>query len=945
MKVLYKILVIVFFTISLIQAQSNIIHKENKFYFGDRVIVKYKSETNTALQKTNSKIEKLFGITEISKTFISQENQTEQFREINKIYTIKYNLPFDPIYFIKKLKELPNIEWAEPFYLYKTTTVPNDPKFLDSTQTNLIQISAEQAWDLNTGSEDIIIAIVDTGIDWDHPDLADNIWINKNEIANNGIDDDQNGFVDDVRGWDFGGLDGTGDNNPNEDRADHGTHVAGIAGAVTNNNIGIASIGYNCKLMAVKTAQNNVRSDNGSALIAYGYQGIIYAADNGAKIINCSWGGYGYSRSSQEAINYAISKGALVVAAAGNDNNSDTFFPASYKGVLSVASVNSSDIRSSFSNYGNNVDVSAPGEQIYSTWFNDTYTSLTGTSMASPLTAGLAALVTNEFPEYSPLQVAEQVRVNTDDINSLNNNYKYKIGSGRINALKALSNKNSKSVRILNYSFSDGDNEIFESGDELTIEINFVNYLASTSNLTISILPQSSNISIINGTYIAGNVSTLENFNNSSDKFKIKINDNAASSITENILVQYSDGIYKDYEWIRVDINPAYRTQKSGNLNLTVTSKGSLGFDDFPNNSKGEGLIFKESNNLLFEGALMYGTSVKTIMNSARNSTSSSSDNDFYTLIPFTLNIPGEVADEQGLTVFNDNNAGNQSLKIKTELKTYSYSNSPNDNFIILDYTFNNTTSTQIDSFYVGIYTDFDIGKSSDNDYANYNLQNNFGYVYDDEDNPKNPVIGLALLNHENYGFFAMDIDGTNDSVSSYNGFTDLEKWKTLSGGVVYKSSGPSDISAVTSAGPFSILPNNKINIAFAIAGGDSLAEVTKAIMQSRIKYNVITGIKKNFSRIPTKFELKQNYPNPFNPTTTINYTVPTHFSPYQSEGFVSLKVYNILGKEIATLVNKKQKPGSYKVEFDASELSSGIYFYNLQYENLFETKKMVLIR
>jgi subtilisin family serine protease len=952
MKIFNKTAIILFFISFILSAQTNIIHKGNKYYFANRIIVKYKNQNTVHLQKAKSTTLKQFGITNIYNTFKIKENSDRQAQELNKIYTLEFNSPFNPVYLVKKIKELPEVEWAEPFYLYELSTEPNDPKFLDSTQTNLLQISAEQAWDINTGSDSIIIAIVDTGIDWDHPDLENNIWINKNEIADNGVDDDNNGYIDDIRGWDFGGLDGTSDNDPNEDKADHGTHVAGISSAVTNNNIGIASIGYNCKLMAVKTSQNNVRSDNGSALIAYGYQGIIYAADNGAKVINCSWGGYGYSIANQEAINYAISKGALIVAAAGNDNKSETFYPASYKGVLSVASVNSSDVRSSFSNYSNSVDVSAPGEQIYSTWYNNSYTSLTGTSMASPLTAGLAALVTNEFPNYTPLQIAEQIRVNTDNIDNLNSNYKYRIGTGRINAFKSLNNKNSKSVRILSYNIYDSNDEIFESGDELTIEINFINYLSPTTNLSISLLPQTSNISLVNGNFTAGSTATLESFNNSSNKFKIKISDNAPSNVTENILVQYSDGTYTDFEWITVDINPAYRTQKSGNLNLTVTSKGSLGFDDFPNNSKGEGLTFKESKNLLFEGALMYGTSLKTIVNSARNATSGSSDNDFFTTTPFTLKIPGNLADEQGLTIFNDNNAGTGTLKIETKLQTYSYSNTPNDNYIILEYSFYNTTSSSIDNFYVGIYSDFDIGTGSDNDFANYNSENNFGYVYDNEENPNNPIIGIALLNHENYGFFAMDIDGTNDSVSSYSGFSDLEKWKTLSSGITYKSSGPSDISAVTSAGPFSIVPQSKIIVSFCFAGGDSLSEVSEAIKQSRIKYLAITTVKDNNPKIPNSFNLYQNYPNPFNPTTTIKYsiTTPTQLNLSQgkreSEGvFVSLRVYNILGKEVAILVNKKQKPGSYKIQFDASKLSSGIYFYKLQSGNYIETKKMIMIK
>ncbi len=946
-----KIIYVFLFITPLLFSQPNIIHKNNKYYFGDRIIVKYKNNSNITLNKITNKLTEKFGITVINNTFKTQEHTTAQAKELAKIFTLKYSRPYNPLYVIKKIKEVHDVEWAEPFYLYQPAIIPNDQKFLDSTQTNLLQISAEKAWDITTGNDTIIIAIVDTGIDWDHPDLENNIWINKNEIANNGIDDDHNGFVDDIRGWDFGGLNGTSDNNPNEDKADHGTHVAGIAGAVTNNSIGIASIGYNCKIMAVKTSQNNIRQKNGIALIVYGYQGIIYAADNGAKVINCSWGGYGYSSANQEAINYAVSKGALVVAAAGNDNKSDPFFPADYNGVLSVASVNSSDIHSSFSNYGTSVDVSAPGEQIYSTWYNNSYTQLTGTSMASPLVAGLAGLVTNEFPNFNPLQIAEQIRVNTDKINNINTDYNYLIGSGRINAYKTLANKNSKSVRILNYSFSDNNDNIFESGEELSIEINFINYLAQTNNLTVSILPQSNDITVINGNYIAGSLATLEEFNNSTNKFKIKINNNASYGVTENILVKYTDGAYSDYEWITLDINPTYKTQKGRNINLTITSKGSLGFNDFPDNLKGDGLIFKNGKNLLFEGALMYGISEQKIINSARNSNSSSSDNDFNIILPFELNIPGFLADEQGLTIFDDNNAGNNSLKIKTTLQSFSYNDFSNGNFIILKYDFYNNSNSKIDNFYAGIYTDFDIGEYSNNDFAAYDFNNNFGYVYDNEKNPSNPVIAIALLNSERYGFFAMDIDGTNDSVSSYNGFSDLEKWKTLSNGLKYVNSGPSDISTVTSAGPFTLMPESKIEVAFAIAGGDSLNACIEAVNQSKIKYNsVITHITNSSNKQIISYNLQQNFPNPFNPVTTIKYTianVKTLHTSYQQETTqqVELKVYDILGREVATLVNKNQKPGNYQVTFNAQNLASGMYLYKLKTNNRIISKKMLLLK
>jgi hypothetical protein len=218
----------------------------------------------------------------------------------------------------------------------------------------------------------LLLVYVDTGVDFTHPDLAGNIFTNN-------ITDTE--FPGDTHGWDFGGESGTADNDPHEDisiysNGYHGTHVAGIASAVTNNSEGIASVGYNCSILPVKVSRNNNRSDNGLPYVVYGFEGIKYAADKGAKVINCSWGGYSYSNYEQEIINYAISKGALLLPLPGNDNTNELHYPSSYSGVLSVGWQNSgNDLRpvyivgneTSGGNYGTAVDVMAPGTSVLST--------------------------------------------------------------------------------------------------------------------------------------------------------------------------------------------------------------------------------------------------------------------------------------------------------------------------------------------------------------------------------------------------------------------------------------------------------------------------------------------------------------------------------------------------------------------------------------------------
>jgi serine protease len=403
-----------------------ILNANNALYMSNTVVIKLKDKPVVSLNKSvllSDNLNKALNEFKLNstKSFLLNNNSGTS---LDKIIIVKYNSNQDPWFVAKQLRSLKEVEWAEPKFVYPVVDfTPNDPSY--GSQYSLPLIKAPAAWSIIQGDTSVIIGIVDTGVDWPHPDLSANIWHNWGETPNNGIDDDHNGYVDDRRGWDFGGLgnnDGTPtpDNDPMEDRPDHGTNVAGIASAVTNNGVGVASIGFNCKIMPVKTSQDNIRSSTGSPLISFGFEGIVYAVDNHARIINCSWGGAGYSLLGQETINYAISKGALVVCAAGNDNSSETFYPANYEGVLSVAATDQNDHRASFSNYGHGIGVCAPGSGIYSTWQPNTYATLSGTSMASPLTAGVAALVAGKFPSYTPDQVREQVRVNCDDISSLN---------------------------------------------------------------------------------------------------------------------------------------------------------------------------------------------------------------------------------------------------------------------------------------------------------------------------------------------------------------------------------------------------------------------------------------------------------------------------------------------------------------------------------------------
>jgi serine protease len=350
---------------------------------------------------------------------------------LKRIYRITFDDPTKVDYLIGELERNSSIEYAEKVELIETTVTPNDPDFNPGDQWALYQINAEMAWDLSLGSSNVVVAIVDDAVEISHVDLTGAIWQNAGETPNNGVDDDGNGYIDDVSGFDVA----NNDNNPGPDAPvnayDHGTHVAGIAGATTNNGAGMASIGFGIELMAVK-------STNSASAVTHGYDGIIYAVESGADVINMSWGGSGQSATAQNIINYAYNQNIVLVAAAGNDNVSSTFYPAGYNNVISVASTTTGDAKSGFSNYGSWIDISAPGSGIWSTVPNNGYAIKQGTSMASPLVAGLCGLMLSLNPGLLAADVENCLLTTATDIDGANPSYINQLGAGRIDAFAAM---------------------------------------------------------------------------------------------------------------------------------------------------------------------------------------------------------------------------------------------------------------------------------------------------------------------------------------------------------------------------------------------------------------------------------------------------------------------------------------------------------------------------
>ncbi|MBS4028058.1 MAG: S8 family serine peptidase [Ignavibacteriales bacterium] len=921
---------------------------ETSEYFPDRIIVKLMPNVVPSISKTGFGIPSL----DLNLSHIIVSSVEPMFRkpvtpkkqddvDISKFYVVTYSAPIDPFTLANELSALDEVQYAEPWFIYKPSFTPNDPSY--GLQWGLPKVNAPAAWDIEQGSDTVKIGIVDSGVEWTHQDLSANIWNNPNEIPNNNTDDDNNGFIDDIHGWDFAGAQWQniqGDNNPSPmgSNNDHGTHVSGIASASTNNSTGVAGLGFNCKILPVKcSADNDTRGPGGVGYILTGYQGIAYAAMMGADAINCSWGGGGGSQTEQDLINFATQQGSLVIAAAGNDNSSGFFSPAGYQNVIGVAATGTNDARASYSNYGENIDVCAPGSNIYSTIYSNTYTYLSGTSMASPFVAGLAGLVKSHFPNYTAQQVGEQMRVTCDNIDGINPGYAGQLGRGRINANTALTNTTLPSIRMTSLAISDSfggnGNGYPQPSETLSINNVFQNFLAATSNATVQLTTTNTYVTIVSGTFAIGALGTLQTITNSATPFRVFVKANVPQSHKVSMKLTYTDGAFTDIQSFSFLVNPTYQTTNVNSIQLTLTNNGKLGFFDFPNNTQGVGCIFNGTNHL-FEGGLLIGNSTTKLVSVVRNP-NNAQDADFRSNAFFSLTSPGTVSDQDGSTNFTDSGAATANrLGLRVREYSYAYSGYPNDKYIIVRYDITNITTAAMSGVYVGQFYDWDLGTATAN-YSNYDETRSLAYVYDSGPGARREYIGMRALD---------SAAGCRALVNAAGiGLTRADKFNWVSQGFVTTTAGPADIHTVISSGPYNIDAGSTQTVAFAIVAGDSsLVNVQENSDAAKVKWEQIRStldVNDGNNSLPSQFALLNNYPNPFNPTTTLSFVI-SHSS------LVSVKVYDVLGREVATLLNNEwAKAGKHEIEFDASALTSGVYFYQLRAGNFSETKKFVLMK
>jgi len=959
------------------------------------IVIKLKSGTaapNGILLKGNARASQMLktaGVLSLRKAFAAStppllNKPSSGAVDISRIYFAAIPAGQDPVVVAKKLNASGEFEYAEPKYMNHIFDTPNDVDYVAHQALYFNQMNAAAGWTIVKGDTNLVIADVDGGTFWQHPDLQPNLWINKAEDANhdgkfepgadaNGTDDDHNGFVDDVIGWNFA----NNSNNPiglayTPVNGEHGTGTASLFGAVTNNNAGIAGTSWNCRLMPI-----NVSSAQDDGNIEFGYEGIQYAYANGAKIINCSWGRSGAaSKFEQDVIDAAAQAGALVVAAAGNDGILSDYvpsYPANYRNVLAVGAVNSGDdSRASFSDYGLTVPVYAPGVSIWGARPDGTYgypDGGSGTSFSSPLTAGLAGLVKSLHPTWTPQQIATQIRMASDSIGQW-------LGHGRINFGRTLAETHA-GLEIRSYSFlTPGGSKLFLPGDTVVLNLTVKNIMFVPANsLSFFATTNDPVLQPLQGptgalTLAAGDSLVLPPL-----RFSVgTMSDSKAVLVridwtdltvggSEHDAYAYSVNVFPSApSWDEVQ-SPTFTALYSVNAvsRNTIWASGGDGNQASPVvlRSQDGGSTWTDATGNL-PGVDLYCVSAID-SNRAWVGSGISSPGDGRI---FATTDGGGTWTEQTypapMSPFIDG------IKIFQDLSGYALGDpASGGKFVLLHTTDGGVHWTHVAGEPVGssneagwnnafCWTDESHGWFGTNKGHLWRTTNG-GATWVSSTTPDSGSIAVSFADNSNgiVGYLDGTLSVTTDGGGSWTARTSPTAQTITSLSYV---SGTPYIWMSDDFGPYlstdrgsTWTPQTVFPFSGFIFHGtffDTTAGWMVTSFGEALLYHgrVATSIAATGSIQPTSFFLEQNYPNPFNPSTRIRFQIPTRSK-------VRLTVYNVLGQRIAEVVNREYEAGAYDQAW-VGAVSSGIYFYRIEAvpdndpgKRFVDVKKMVFIK
>lgn len=795
----------------------------------DAIVVKIGNEEEAANRSntlTRSRISSFLFAKSIS-PILKEENKKSV---LSGIYKIQLRQGTDIAQTLEQLSQYANVIYAEPIYYAEALQIPNDPQAHPSSgsQYHLSNIQAYDAWDISTGSSDIVIGISDTGIDFDHEDITTKIYTNPNEIPENGVDDDENGFIDDIHGYDFG----DDNNSPQCTNSYHGNFVAGLAGAATNNGIGIAGVGYNCTISPLKIFPD------GESLAYAAYEGIVYAADNGYDVINLSYGNAGsFTQFNQDIIDYAVlEKDLVIIAAGGNSGIEEDFYPASYDHVLSVGWTNDTDDRSPSSTYSYNIDLMAPGVSVYSS-LDGGYSSASGSSYASPIVAGAAGLVKDVYPYLNAEQIMEVLRVTTDNIYDIgtNSDYEGKLGSGRLNIYNALTRDTLKSVRAREITYSAQYEDYLFFGDTVHLSFKLKSYLAAIKAGTLTLSSPSDYVTFLNETLDFSFSDSMQSKAFQIDK-SLVISTNTPPDTSIPIRMDFSDGTYQGFQYFTLQTSSDYLTVDNEAILLTLSGNGNIGYAD-DNFKNGSGFQWNDITLARSLGIIIGNTKDSVSDNVTSNLIQLTRDDDLINIDPIKFHT-SDLANSYTYASFQDSTS--HALGIKVEQKSFAFSDSLLQDFIILEYRLTNLENDSIHDLSVGLFSDWQLADNNKNK-ALTDGETGIAYAFDEADNHA----GMKWYGVMQPISQSIDLDDQGETVSDLpNTINDSIKYKLISE-VLLDSAGflettGNNIAQVSAIPKFELAPFESHKVAMILAAGSSLNDLKAVIARAESTYTEI---------------------------------------------------------------------------------------------------------
>lgn len=846
--------------------------------------------------------------------------------KILRTFTITYDGVLEPEDYCRKLiLTNPAVEIAEPYYVPELFAyLPNDP-LLTKQDRSLRLISAYEAWEIEKGDPSVVIGISDSGTNQDHEDINPNLGTNESEIPDDGIDNDQNGYIDDYQGFNFA-WESTGSSYPGDtfnSSEIHGQQVAGIAGAATNNSVGIAGIAFNSKIFPLKIIEGNQ--------LKYAYESIVYAAARGLKVINCSWGVVKpFSDIDQSIINYAISRDVAIVASAGNVSNKatkyDLFYPAGYYGVLGVGEVNLNDRITNSSSISAGCRILAPGEGNHTTT-NYGYSDCDGgTSFSSPVVAGAVALARSRYPKLSAIQALEFVRQSVDRHSKFSTE-DLDLIPGRLNLLKAVSTDPYSMPAILpqKYSYFDiygTETNRFSAGDKVTLKITAKNELGAASDLqfilrkvydptqSVTVLDSVVNINY----YAAGEVIDLGDFS-------LMVNQNFSGYVIMRVDIIGPNG-YKDF--FKFNFVPAQGISTFANdeIKFSMSDEGEFGFVTNTSTVSGIGFAYKDFGNQIYRNSsvMLSASDNRIVYNSSINKVY-----DFQT-------VKGFVNPDRNIGIFNDSKAGTNWIGVEVtqeiefpDIKSKS---------VRMNFKLENTSNQVISNGAMGMYIDWDVSLFTDKNRTKLlssaipdgfsDVASAAQIVYVDD---KYPYFGSAVYSS----------DASAEAISagleeSYIGsFDKAKRYQAMNSGKEIQTNITSDIGTLTGikfAGDWQ--PNEIKKCVICIGAGDSEAELSDVLKNCLLGE---TSIRSN-NNAANYYSI---YPNPV--SDIVYFGANGNFSK------LKLAIFDLIGNKVGESNHYNMLSAGETIGLDVNSLPNGLYILQIQFNSELYFKKIIISR